>query len=95
MLFSILQDPSEYSRHFEMLVQPFVLVPVEADFIRFTVSFVLSSVYGYETKARDDPMVPILEIFADRLLAALTPGVTVILETFPFRMFAHAMMTCH
>ncbi|KAG1802268.1 cytochrome P450 [Suillus plorans] len=68
MLFSILQDPSEYSRHFEM----------------FTVSFVLSSVYGYETKAQDDPMVPILEKFADRLLAALTPGVTVLLETFPF-----------
>ncbi|KAG1880062.1 cytochrome P450 [Suillus subluteus] len=68
MLFSFLQDPNDYSRHFEM----------------FSVSFILPITYDYEPKAKDDPIVHIMERYLDRVNAILTPGVTVILETFPF-----------
>ncbi|KAG2059751.1 cytochrome P450 [Suillus hirtellus] len=68
MLFRVLQDPGEYSRHFEM----------------FSASSILSIAYDYEAKARDDPMVHVMERYLDRAVVALTPGVTVILETFPF-----------
>jgi hypothetical protein len=64
-------------------------------FIRFNGSFILSIVYGYELKVKDDPLVHIMERYLDQVNANLTPGVTVILETFPFRMSARAMMGCH
>ncbi|KAG2154174.1 cytochrome P450 [Suillus bovinus] len=68
MLLRVLQDPSEYPRHFEM----------------FNASVVLSILYDYDPKARDDPIIHIMETYADRVVANLTPGPTVILETFPF-----------
>ncbi|KAG1869894.1 cytochrome P450 [Suillus subluteus] len=68
MLFSVLQDPSDYSRHLEM----------------FSISFILPMMYDYEPKAKDDPIAYNMKRYLNRTNAALTPGVTVILETFPF-----------
>ncbi|KAG0708656.1 cytochrome P450 [Suillus ampliporus] len=67
-LFSILQDPSNYPRHFQM----------------FKTSLMLSIVYDYEPKAKDDPIVHVLERYLKQVVTALTPGATAIMETFPF-----------
>ena len=63
-------------------------------FIRFSVSFMLSILYDYEPKARDDHIVHVMERYLDVVVEALTPGATVVMETFPFRMFTHAVMPC-
>ncbi|KAG1823366.1 cytochrome P450 [Suillus subaureus] len=68
MLFSVLQDPSGYSGHLEM----------------FSISFMLPMIYDYEPKAKDDPIARNMKRYLNRTNTALTPGVTVILETFPF-----------
>ncbi|KAG2154162.1 cytochrome P450 [Suillus bovinus] len=68
MLLRVLQDPSEYSKHFEM----------------FSASFVLAIVYDYELKVRDDPFVHVMVKYLNQVVTNLTPGATVILETFPF-----------
>jgi len=63
-------------------------------FIRFTCSFILSMVYDYEPKAKDDHIVHVVERYMELMIAALTPGATLVMETFPFRMCTHAVMPC-
>lgn len=63
-------------------------------FTRFISSFTLSVAYGYEPKAKDDHIVRIVEQYLKVEVSNLTPGVTVIVETFPFRMFARAVIVC-
>lgn len=63
-------------------------------FIRFTSSFILSVIYDYEPKAKDDRMVRIMQRYLEAEVSGMTPGGTVIMETFPFRMFRYAVMTC-
>ncbi|KAG2149337.1 cytochrome P450 [Suillus clintonianus] len=68
MLFSFLQDPGNYLSHVRM----------------FSASFIMSIVYDYEPKAKDDPIVHVMQRYLDVITAALTPGATAIMETFPF-----------
>jgi len=55
--------------------------------IRFTASFVLSTVYAYEQKGEDDHIIVIIRRHSELLTAALGTGATVIMETFSFRTF--------
>lgn len=50
----------------------------------FSISFMLPMIYDYEPKAKDDPIARNMKRYLNRTNTALTPGVTVILETFPF-----------
>ena len=50
--------------------------------------------YGYEPKAKNDHMVRIMEQYLKAEVSSVTPGGTVIMETFPFRMFADTMTAC-
>ncbi|KAG2366255.1 cytochrome P450 [Suillus spraguei] len=68
MLSSLLQDPGNYTRHVQM----------------FSASCILSTVYGYEVKAKDDTIFHAMERYMELVTEALTPGATVIMETFPF-----------
>ncbi|KAG2354665.1 cytochrome P450 [Suillus spraguei] len=68
MLFNFLQDPGNYTSHVQM----------------FSASFILSTVYGYEAKAKDDIIFHAVERSATVAVESLTPGATVIMETFPF-----------
>ncbi|KAG0708665.1 cytochrome P450 [Suillus ampliporus] len=68
MLSSLLQDPGNYSSHIQM----------------FSVSFILTMVYDYRPKANDDHIVHVMERYTELLNVALTPGATMIMETFPF-----------
>lgn len=68
MLFSLLQDPSNYTSHVQM----------------FSTSFILSTVYGYEVKVKDDTIFHAVKRYMALVSEALTPGATVIVETFPF-----------
>ncbi|KAG1743719.1 cytochrome P450 [Suillus paluster] len=68
MLFSLLQDPDNYASHFQM----------------FILSFVLPIVYDYELKAKDDPIANVMKRYVELIVVALTPGATVVMETFPF-----------
>ncbi|KAG0706763.1 cytochrome P450, partial [Suillus ampliporus] len=68
MLFSFLQDPGNYARHFQM----------------FSLSFVLSIAYDYEVKTKDDPIAHVMEKYCELVVNALSPGATALMETFPF-----------
>ncbi|OAX34414.1 cytochrome P450 [Rhizopogon vinicolor AM-OR11-026] len=68
MLFSILQDPTSYTSHFET----------------FPLLFILPIMYDYEPKAKDDNVVHIIRRYLELLAANLGPGATMIMETFPF-----------
>ncbi|KAG2354666.1 cytochrome P450 [Suillus spraguei] len=68
MLSSLLQDPGNYTRHVQM----------------FSASCILSTVYGYEVKAKDDTILHAMERYMELVTEALTPSATVIMETFPF-----------
>jgi hypothetical protein len=62
--------------------------------IRFTFSIILSVVYDHEPKAKDDAVVGLMQRFLEATVSTLTPGATVIIEAFPFRMSSPAMVTC-
>ncbi|OAX39721.1 cytochrome P450 [Rhizopogon vinicolor AM-OR11-026] len=68
MLFSFLQDPTNYPGHFEMFIS----------------SIILSVVYDYEPKAKDDRMIRVMQRYLEAVVAGVTPEGTVIMETFPF-----------
>ncbi|KAG1883052.1 cytochrome P450 [Suillus subluteus] len=78
MLFSLLQDPGNYSSHVKM----------------FGASFIMSIVYDYEVKAKDETILHVMEKYLELIVSALTPGATVVMETFPFRMFTYPMIAC-
>ncbi|KAG0703344.1 cytochrome P450 [Suillus ampliporus] len=85
MLFSLLHDPGNYASHFQMLVATICSAALlRLIFIRFNLSFVLSIVYDYEPKDKDDLIAHAMERYGELILAALTPGATMIMETFPF-----------
>jgi len=91
MLFSFLQDPTNYPSHIQMLVASvhagLVLMLI---IIRFSASFILSTVYDYEPKTKDDHLVQLMQRYLELLVAGLGIGATMVMETFPFRMFSHA-----
>ncbi|KAG1804262.1 cytochrome P450 [Suillus subaureus] len=68
MLSSLQQDPGNYSSHVQM----------------FMASLMLSIVYDYEVKAKDDTILHVVERYGELVVEALTPGATVVMETFPF-----------
>ncbi|KAG2076072.1 cytochrome P450 [Suillus decipiens] len=68
MLLNLLQDPGNYSSHFQM----------------FMMSFVLPVVYDYDPKANDDHIVDAITRYADLVVGGLALGPTVLMETFPF-----------
>lgn len=95
MLFSLLQDPDNYTSHVKMSVCNRLSGPLlKLIFIRFTASSILSIVYDYEVKAKDDTILHVIERYLEVIVEMLTPGNTVAIETFPFRMFTHSMMAC-
>ncbi|KAJ8592279.1 cytochrome P450 [Rhizopogon salebrosus TDB-379] len=68
MLFNFLQDPASYLSHFEM----------------FTASFILSVIYDYEPKTKDDHFVHMVQRYLELLVAGLGAGTIMVMETFPF-----------
>jgi hypothetical protein len=54
----------------------------------------LSIVYDHEAKAKDDTIIHIHERYMKLIIEALTPGTTVVMEMFPFRMFTHSIVAC-
>jgi hypothetical protein len=44
----------------------------------------MSVVYGYEPRARDDPLVQVIEHAQDLGIAVMTPEKSKMLKTFPF-----------
>ncbi|KAG2041576.1 cytochrome P450 [Suillus americanus] len=78
MLFNFLQDPGNYPSHVKM----------------FSASFILSIVYDYEATAKDDSIFHVMDKYIKLIVEALTPGATVVMETFPFRMFTYPTIAC-
>ncbi|KAG2041568.1 cytochrome P450 [Suillus americanus] len=68
MLFSFLQDPGNYPSHVKM----------------FSASFILSIVYDCEVNTKDETILHVMENYLKLIVEALTPGATVVMETFPF-----------
>ncbi|KAG1768028.1 cytochrome P450 [Suillus placidus] len=67
MLFSLLQNPDDYSSHFQM----------------FILSFMLPIVYDYEVKAKEDRIVDAMSRYVKMVGESLAPGPTALMETFP------------
>jgi hypothetical protein len=53
----------------------------------------MSAVYGHEISARNDPLIPVVEIAQDLGLAVLTPEGSMILKNLPFCEFNILMRT--
>ncbi|KAG2062784.1 cytochrome P450, partial [Suillus decipiens] len=68
MVANLVDDPQHYHSHFET----------------FSLSVVMSAVYNYDIRARDDPMVQIVVRAVDPGRAVLTPERALLLKTFPF-----------
>ncbi|OAX32553.1 cytochrome P450 [Rhizopogon vinicolor AM-OR11-026] len=68
MLFSILQDPTNYTSHIKM----------------FTSSFILSIVYDYQPKSENDRIVRFMLKFLELAVTATGPGAAMVIGTFPF-----------
>lgn len=58
-------------------------------FSRCILSFMLTTVYDYELKAKEDRIVDVMIRYADLVTESLAPGPAALMETFPFRSFAH------
>jgi hypothetical protein len=58
-------------------------------FIRYPASFILPIVYDYEPKGNDDHVVRVMQTYLDLVIVPLGPVATIVIETFPFRMFTH------
>ncbi|OAX35687.1 cytochrome P450 [Rhizopogon vinicolor AM-OR11-026] len=67
MLFSFLQDPTNYASHIQMFP-----------------AFVMSIVYDYQPKAKDDYLLHIMRRYLDLIVVAVGPSTLMILEAFPF-----------
>jgi len=94
MLFSFLREPTSYSNHLHKSVTSFqtdVRVALKLISVSFTSSFILSIVYAHEPKEGDDHIVHIMNKYVDLAVAALGPGATMVMETFPFRKYATIM----
>ncbi|KAG1878296.1 cytochrome P450 [Suillus subluteus] len=78
MLFSFLQDPENYPNHFQM----------------FTMTFMLSIIYDCEAKAEDDHVANAITRYGELIVDGFAPAAMMLMETFPFRMFAHAVIAC-
>jgi len=59
-------------------------------FVRYPFSHILSIVYDYEPKSKDDRIVHDMHKYMELLTPGLGLGASLIMETFPFRMFTHA-----
>ncbi|KAG2356965.1 cytochrome P450 [Suillus spraguei] len=68
MVANLFDDPRHYHNHFET----------------FSLSVVMSAVYDYDIRARDDPMVQIVVKAVNPGRAVLTPERALLLKTFPF-----------
>ncbi|KAF8129271.1 cytochrome P450 [Boletus edulis] len=68
IVINIIDDPSEYPFHFST----------------FASAMAMSSVYDYEPKPRDDPMVKLVNDFLDASFAGLSPEMAVLVKAFPF-----------
>ncbi|KAG2057780.1 cytochrome P450 [Suillus hirtellus] len=68
IVINLVDDPQRYHDHFAT----------------FSLSVVMSAVYGYDISARDDPLVQIVVNALDPGSAVLTPERALILKTFPF-----------
>ncbi|KAG2367962.1 cytochrome P450 [Suillus spraguei] len=68
MLFSLLQDPGNYTSHFRM----------------FIMSFLLSMMYDCEAKDKDDHILHAVTNYAGLMEDGLAPGAMMMMETFPF-----------
>ncbi|KAJ8588356.1 cytochrome P450 [Rhizopogon salebrosus TDB-379] len=89
MLFSFLQDPTNYTSHFQM----------------YPASFILPIVYDYEPKGKDDHVVRVMQTYLDLVIVPLGPVATIVMETFPFLLrlpawfpgatFKRAALACH
>jgi hypothetical protein len=87
MLFNFLQDPASYLSHFEMSVAVVHALVLKLIFIRFTASFILSVIYDYEPKTKDDHFVHMIQRYLELLVAGLGAGTIMVMETFPFSTF--------
>jgi hypothetical protein len=92
MLFSFLQDSTDYTSHFQMLVATVTDFLLKLIVIRFISSSILSMVYDYEPKAKDDPVVRIMQRYLELLVTGLEPGAFIIMEALPFRMSTCAVL---
>ncbi|OAX37164.1 cytochrome P450 [Rhizopogon vinicolor AM-OR11-026] len=68
MLFSFLQDPTDYLNHFQM----------------FTFSYILSVVYDHEPKDMNDAVARIMQRYLEGVVGGMTPRAIVTMEAFPF-----------
>jgi len=59
-------------------------------FVRLPSSYILSIVYDYEPKAKDDHIVHVMHRYLELVTDGVGLGATMIMETFPFRMFTRA-----
>lgn len=50
--------------------------------------------YDYEAKAKDDTIIRVNQRYLDIIVEAMTPLATVVMETFPFRMFTRPIIVC-
>jgi hypothetical protein len=92
MLFSFLQDPTNYTSHFQMLVTTVHTgLVLKLIFIRFPASYILTIVYDHEPSGKDDYVFQMMQRYLELVTAGLSPFSTAIMETFPFRMFAPAI----
>ena len=89
MLFNFLQDPSNYTNHFQMLVHSSSYLILKLIFVRFPSSYILSIIYDYEPKPKGDHIVHAMHRYVELAMAGVGLGATMIMETFPFRMFTH------
>jgi hypothetical protein len=64
-------------------------------FIRYILSVVLSLVYDCEEKVNDEHIVQAVTSYAVLLEDSLAPTPMMLMETFPFRMFAHTVIAWH
>lgn len=62
-------------------------------FIRFPASFILSVIYDYEPKGKDDHLLHLMRKYLELIATNLEPATTAVMETFPFRMFTHAVLS--
>jgi hypothetical protein len=87
MLLSLLQDPTNYTSHFQMLVATvYNESTLKLIFIRFLASFILSTVYDYQPESKDDHIVHVMQKYIQLSVDCLGLGAIMVMETFPFRM---------
>jgi hypothetical protein len=84
MVANLIDDPQHYHDHFATSANDFYKLNVHLPVHRFSLSIVMSAVYGYDISARDDPVVKIVVKALIPGVAVLTPERALMLKTFPF-----------